>query len=231
VNSPPAGFSLFYSKYLDAGGIAIVGSSKVPDAAFFAAREIVNGMLAARPDIRAAMIANGAYAGIIAESEVTTDIPEHAFLKDDPSTDWDARARGLGGTIWVPITTGAEENLLCDSADPYRNESIFLHEFAHAVMNLGLPFVAGGPAIVSSVGQTYDDAISAGLWANTYAGLNVAEYWAEGVQSWFDANLQAVPTNGVHNAVNTQDELKSYDAGLASLIEQVFGAGWSYSCP
>ena len=59
----------------------------------------------------------------------------------------------------------------------------------------------------------------------------MAEYWAEGVQSWFDANLQAVPTNGVHNAVNTQDELKSYDAGLASLIEQVFGAGWSYSCP
>ncbi|MCH7945771.1 MAG: hypothetical protein IIC73_07140, partial [Armatimonadetes bacterium] len=176
MNSPPGGFSSFYAKYLDAGGIAIVGSSKVPDAAFFAAQEIVNRMLAARPDIRSAMIANGAYAGIMAESEVTTDIPEHAFLKNDSSTDWDARARGLGGTLWVPITTGAEENLLCYSADLYRNESIFLHEFAHAVINLGLPFVAGGPAIVSSVEQAYEEAISAGLWANTYAASNMIEY-------------------------------------------------------
>ena len=28
--------------------------------------------------------------------EVTTDIPEHAYLKDDAHTDWDERARGLG---------------------------------------------------------------------------------------------------------------------------------------
>ena len=36
--------------------------------------------------------------GIMAEypKEVTTDIPEHAYLKNDPYTNWDERARGLG---------------------------------------------------------------------------------------------------------------------------------------
>jgi hypothetical protein len=53
----------------------------------------------------------------MAVSEVATDIPEHRFLADDPEVDWDTRARGLGGTPGVPITTGAEENLLCLAGD------------------------------------------------------------------------------------------------------------------
>ena len=32
----------------------------------------------------------------------------------------------------------------------------------------------------------YDAAVEKGLWENTYAITNKAEYWAEGTQSWFD---------------------------------------------
>ena len=58
-------------------------------------------MLADREDIRRAQYFNGGRIVIMAEYPVekTTDVPEHAFLKNDPKTDWDERARGLGGTL------------------------------------------------------------------------------------------------------------------------------------
>lgn len=63
----------------------------------------------------------------------TTSIPEHRWL--GPS--WDQRARGLGGTLAIPISTGGEENLLCwRNRDRYPNEDIFLHEFSHGIQVL-----------------------------------------------------------------------------------------------
>ena len=53
---------------------------------------------------------------------MTTDIPEHSDLKNDPNTDWDTRARGLGGTLGNPVTTNAEENINCLSWDPWRGQ-------------------------------------------------------------------------------------------------------------
>jgi hypothetical protein len=46
------GVSPFYQKYTDAMGIPAIASEKVPDAALLVARDVVNSMLAARPDIR-----------------------------------------------------------------------------------------------------------------------------------------------------------------------------------
>ena len=68
----------------------------------------VRFMLADREDIRFAQYKNGGRIVIMAEypKEVTTDVPEHAFLKDDTETDWDERARGLGGTLDLPISSG-----------------------------------------------------------------------------------------------------------------------------
>ena len=58
-----------------------------------------------------------------------TSIPEHRHL----GRWWDTRARGLGGTLHIPVSSGAEENLLCYSNDRYRSEDIFLHEFSHGI--------------------------------------------------------------------------------------------------
>ena len=49
--------------------------------------------------------------------EVTTDVPEHAFLASDPNNDWDKRARGLGATMKNPVGSSAEENILCHTDD------------------------------------------------------------------------------------------------------------------
>ena len=73
--------------------------------------------------------------------------------------------------------------MLGNPTDPYNGESIFVHEFAHGIYNLGVTQVDA--TFAGRLQSAYTSAIGAGLWANTYAGSNVAEYWAEGVQSFF----------------------------------------------
>src|SRR5215470_5924253 len=79
IGAPPAslGVDPFYKKYADALGITILSSEKVPDAALLVARDIVIHMLAKRPDLRAEMVKKGMRVGVMAQSETTTDIPEH----------------------------------------------------------------------------------------------------------------------------------------------------------
>ena len=139
------GVDPFYKKYVDAQGIPVISSDKVPDAALLVARDIVNSMLAMRPDLRKAMIARKWRTGVIAEVEMTMDIPEYSRMKrpgasreepvEQADRDYHAnRSRGLGGNP----TTGAEENLLGYPNTRYWGEHIFVHEFAHAIMGGGI---------------------------------------------------------------------------------------------
>jgi hypothetical protein len=58
---------------------------------------------------------------------------------------------------------------------------------------------------------------------------NRAEYWAEGVQSWFGTNRH---DDGEHNHVDTRAELIAYDPDLAKLVAEVFPDNdWSYVRP
>jgi len=50
---------------------------------------------------------------------------------------YDDGCRGVGGTVAVPCTSVGEENLLMVN-DCFHSESIMVHEFAHAVMNIGV---------------------------------------------------------------------------------------------
>ena len=102
-----------------------------------------------------------------------------------------------------------------------------IHEFAHAIHSMGLRTI--DPTFEPRLRKVYEDAKAKGLWKNTYAISNISEYWAEGVQSWFDTNRQ---NDSSHNHVDTRAELKSYDPALAKLVEEVFGDGpWRYVRP
>jgi hypothetical protein len=52
--------------------------------------------------------------------------------------DMDSTTRGLGGTAESPVTSCGEENLLMEDDACYPSENILVHEFGHAVMNIGL---------------------------------------------------------------------------------------------
>ena len=221
----------FYKKYLDGFGVPIVSSEKVEDKAFFVVRNLMERMLSERPDVIEPMIEGKIRVAIMADEEVTTDIPEHADLYEVfPETDWNTRARGLGATLVRPATSVGEENLLGFVGDPYVGESIFIHEFAHTIHEIGI--VSIDPEFMPRLQAAYENAIEAGLWLNTYAATNVYEYWAEGVQSWFNSNLASDPPDGIHNSIDTREELKTYDAVLAELIaEWLSDDEWRYEYP
>jgi hypothetical protein len=218
ISTPPRALKLnpFYKKYTHAHGYPIVASSKVNDYALKEAAYLVDLMLAHRPDVRRVMIQGGSRLVVMAHNEYSTDVPEHSHLK--PKAFWDRRARGLGGSIDDPVCSCGEENLLAYKGDPYHAESILIHEFAHNIHLRGM--IRVDKTFDPRVRKAYKAAMAKGLWKGKYASVNKNEYFAEGVQSWFDNNR---PPDHDHNHVDTRKELKAYDPGLAALCEEVFG--------
>ncbi len=240
ISTPPPDFGVdpFYKKYTDALGIAILSSEKVPDAALLVARDIAIHMLAKRPDLRVEMVKKKMRVGVMAQSESTTDIPEHRDRKkpsrDDPRltpgekanydkpngiasmTDkdyWDRRARGLGGNP----TTCAEENLLGYPGTRYYGENIFVHEFSHAIM--GIAIRTADPTLYAEIQAAYKEAMAKGLWKDHYASTNANEYWAEGTQTWFWSNYEYMDGN---TRVQTPEDLQRYDPRLYALLDRVY---------
>ncbi|MCB1204608.1 MAG: hypothetical protein KDN18_10140, partial [Verrucomicrobiae bacterium] len=221
------GIPAFYTQRIEAHGYPIVASAKVNPYALKEAAYLIDLMLAKRPDVREAMIQSGSRLCILAWNEFTTDQPEFTRLGESPHPAfpsikakdyWDARARGLGGSATDPYCSCGEENLLAYPDDPYSTENILIHEFAHNLHLRGLNNV--DPTFDERLKASYVDAMKKGLWKGKYAGVNHHEYFAEGVQSWFDNNRE---NDHDHNHVNTRDELVDYDPGLASLCREVFG--------
>ncbi len=211
----------FYQKYLAVDTLPVLGSAKVSDAALAEAAWLVRRMLAHRPDVLATLAKKGVRVVVMAYNEYTTDVPEQANMK--PKVFWDRRARGLGGSI---VSCG-EENLLGFPGDPYAAENLLIHEFAHVLHGEGLSEL--DPTFEKRLGELYADAKRRGLWPRTYAITNPSEYWAEGVQSWFDCNRQ---NDSLHCHVDTRPELLQYDPALAKLIADALGTDeWRYRKP
>ena len=223
VTSPPASMHLdhFYKKYLDANGIAITASWRVPDSAMVQAWKIITFMTGGLPkNVLDAMVKVHTRVTVMARYEGTTDVPEHAHLKADTSLNWDVRARGLGGDMELPLTTCAEENLLAYQIDKYHAEDILIHEFAHSIHLIGI--IQVDSTFNSRLEKLLNQAVAQGKYAHTYAKTDIYEYWAEGVQDWFNINAEVPIPDGKHNRLNTRKELKKYDPDLYRLIGQYF---------
>ncbi len=229
VIAPPAALKVdpFHAKSTSAHGFPIVASAAVSDFALLEAAYLVDALLAARPDVRRALIESGARLCILGHDEYTTDLPEFAFLAAAPMEGfpgisgrdfWDARARGTGGSETDPYCSCGEENLLAYDGDPYAAECILIHEFAHVIHLRGMSNV--DPSFDARLRAAYDAAIENGLWKGKYASVNHHEYFAEGVQCWFDNNRV---NDHDHNHVHLRSELLDYDPRLASLCKEVFG--------
>jgi len=230
VIPPPAALKVdpFHTKHTSAHGFPIVASAAVSDFALLEAAYLIDALLAARPDVRRALIESGARLCLLGHDEYTTDLPEFAFLAAAPLEGfpgisgrdfWDARARGTGGSETDPYSSCGEENLLAYDGDPYAAECILIHEFAHVIHLRGMSNV--DPSFDARLLAAYDAAMRDGLWKGKYASVNHHEYFAEGVQCWFDNNRV---NDHDHNHVHLRSELLDYDPRLAALCREVFGA-------
>jgi hypothetical protein len=244
VEAPPAEvvqrFDLdttFYKKYASAGGVPILGSAIVPDEAIVVARDIVTHMLAVRPDLRSDLIARGGRVGVMAITEMTTDIPEQRDWKkptidDRRLTDgeraryyepggiasmtdseyWNRRARGMGGTF----ATCAEENILGYPGTRYYGENILVHEFSHNIMT---SVRRVDPELYAELEEAYREAREKNLYGRHYAANTIAEYWAEGTQWWFWSNYPET-MNG--QRLWSPEDLKRHDPKLFDILSRVY---------
>ena len=237
LSTPPRqlGAEPFYAKHVDAAGIPVLSSARVPDAALLAASDMIEGMLAKRPDLAQWLSQNDYRVAIIAEDEALLDLPDKAHwtrpAPDDPRLTrcerkhyatrigalsdrayWDARARGIGGER----TVGSEEDVLGYPSTRYWGETIFVHEMAH---NILFAIEAIDKPLYAQVEAAYANALSNGLWLNEYATTTIQEYWAEGTQIWFNSN-RLVVVDGVR--ILNHPDLAAYDPELYAVLAQAY---------
>jgi hypothetical protein len=209
----------WYAKYLDADGIPILGSAEVSDAALWRARrDAVMLMRTAPPGVAAHLRSRRNRIVILGLDETVRDIPEFAAAFPDRSQD-ERYWLGFGATESLPITSGTEANLLRG----LNRENVFVHEFGHTVAEQALVML--DPEFTAELSAAYAHAQRTGLWRNTYADDSVIEYWAEGVQTYFNVNRDGpIDGDGVHNDINTRVELELYDAPLFRLLARIYPA-------
>ena len=223
VTTPPDSLHLdpFYAKYVDVNGLPLISSWRVPDSAFVAAHRTLYAMTCMLDSqILDTMIKSNARVAIMARYEGTTDLPEHHYLVNDTSLNWDLRARGLGGTVEEPLTSCAEENVLGYQIDKYHAEDILVHEFSHAIHCIGIIQVY--PDFNKRLQKLYDKAMKSGIIEGTYRTYTIEEYWPEAVQDRFNVNAEMPHPDGKHNWCNTREELKQLDPDLYALLGEFF---------
>ena len=211
----------FYKKYIDVNGMPVAAHGDVADLALQRTYEIVTHMLAGRPDILAAMVSNRTYLIVIGKNQVYTDMPEY---RNHPNPAFqNERVRGTGGN---PTSFG-EENLLSLPIDRYDDESIGVHEFCHTIDSTLRRI---DPTWEQRRSAAWENVRAKGLYFQTYAGSNPAEYWAEVCQSYFDCNRV---NNWNHGPIGHREQLKAYDPMSYELCRSVFNFSpeqdWRYT--
>ncbi|CAJ1964819.1 unnamed protein product [Cylindrotheca closterium] len=234
----------FYVKLIDIAGIPLVASYDVRDAAMLETALLLVKMASKNPHLMDYLKEEQIHFAVIGKDEVITDLPSYSDL--DPQQ-WDY-ARGVGATRWRPVSSCAEEDVLCLSNDPYLDETICVHEHAHTLEGSGgkldsprmIEYNGREQNLDSLLKEVYNDRItdidSAGrpsfLWENTYASSNHEEMWAEGVQSYYNVNREGpAEGDGVHNHIWSRSLLQSYHRELHQVIEAVFPSEVNLECP
>ena len=211
----------FYKKYIDVKGIPVAAAAEVADLALKRTYEIVTHMLAGRPDVLEAMVDRGMYLVIIGKDQVYTDLPENRNARNPDYLN--ERVRGTGG---LPTSFG-EENLLSLPIDRYDDESIAVHEFCHTIDST---LRSIDPTWRDRKDAEYRNAVNKGLYKDTYAIGNSAEYFCEIAQAYFDCNRI---NNWNHGPIGRREQLKIYDPAGYELIRSTFNLSpdqdWRYS--
>jgi hypothetical protein len=201
----------YYSQSISIKGILIKAPGSVSPQALLEAKRIIAMMTEhVRPDILERLVSKQAALAIIPKDQFVTSLPEFSHLSgriDINGNPYDSfKIRGLGAKR-QPVTATSEENLLRLPNDPFKKEDITVHEFAHAIMNLGF-----APDDLLKINALYKNALSKGLYPGTFAMSRVDEFWAELTQSFFSVN----------NEIGGPEQIAEIDNESYRFLEQIY---------
>ena len=186
----------YYNRYIDAGGIAIIGNNAVADKYFLRSRKAVMILTSKHPYLRD--ILQPPFYMVI----YPHNFGEDYFLYMPPEIKKMAHKRFNSNRHFHPGSCSASyfaEGYHLPGADTYikgycyasitkptthvkAGINTFVHEFAH---KLHAAITISDPEFDHKLRKAYTTAIEAGTWKGTYAEENTYEYWAEGVVFWY----------------------------------------------
>ena len=111
-------------------GLAVVTGSFASDKALERTAWTMDSMMMRiDPQVARLMIGKGFRQAVLGSypSENDTSLPEFSHLVQNRMT------RGLGATVYNPIGSNAEEDILCSPSDLYPDEDITVHEVPHTL--------------------------------------------------------------------------------------------------
>jgi hypothetical protein len=252
VTAPPPQFKVdpYYSKFTYAREFPVLGSAHVRDEALLRANDTIRKMFAYRHDVLKALIADGARLVVLARDEKTSDLPEFRDTKDKGGFD---EVRYLDYAPGLKLMVVPEENVLGLPGDPFTGRCMVVSVFARALYR-----VTGLRPVVSDfdqrrdkqqyelrvkrldvefdrrLGKAYDAGLGKGLWKGTAAARDHVEYWAAGVEAYFDAAGDGQPPVG-GRPVTTREALQAYDPDLYALVDETMAyrehVDWRFKRP
>ncbi|WP_328473273.1 hypothetical protein OHA21_12070 [Actinoplanes sp. NBC_00393] len=206
----------WYGRYVDAWGLPVFGPHHIQDATLQRMRDQLGTLLWTYPhwpvpeldrrNVRLVVVARG---------ERMSAVPD---VRQRFGTSLDDRYwGGFGATDSFPLSVSTESNVL----DGQGGENVFVHEFGHTLHLMSLRYV--DPGFTPELTSAWNAARRAGRWANTYAGSNIDEYFAEGIQSYFGVNHRGpAGGDGVHNDISNRVALQAYDRPLFTLLDRIY---------
>jgi alpha-glucosidase len=238
VIAPPARFKVdpYYTKFTWAREFVVLGSKHVSDEALLTANDNIRKMFAYRHDILKALIEDGARLVVLGRKEKLSDLPEFKATRSEEGLDL---VRYLDFDTRRKLMVVPEENVLGLKEEPFAGRCMVVSVFARALY----PVTAQRPVIEgferrrdrqqyelrvkrldvefdSKLKKAYEKAMSASLWRGTPAARDRVEYWATGVECYFDAVGAGYAPNGADRPITTREALKAYDAELCALVDE-----------
>ncbi|MDE0087482.1 MAG: hypothetical protein OXU23_17300 [Candidatus Poribacteria bacterium] len=173
----------YYTKSIDAGGIAIVGPDRVEDKYFHWARDAVRIMTSKHPELREGLLSKHQrfYMVIVDQSTEFFNLPENQtnslVLDESLPREQAYRAGGCDAHWGTHIPSG-----MCWSI---MNPRVFIHEFAHA---LEFQIWHLRPGFRERLKKIYEEQlaeIGEERASQVHIMTNTHEHWANGVEWWF----------------------------------------------
>lgn len=172
----------YYTKYIDVGGIAVIGTELVRDAFFLKARDEILIMTDAYPGIRQALAGETGFRMILVHAgfENPYYIPEARYLAHNFNL-------GIAWCVEGYCVARVDESIGSDGILYAGIGGIFHHEFAHAIHDAFLKDPGLFPNFAKRLQAAYDEGLQTPAFRNApdnYWWVDVGEFWAEASRMW-----------------------------------------------
>jgi hypothetical protein len=250
VVAPPARLMIdpYYTKFTYAREFPVLGSPLVSDEALLKANDTIRKLFAYRHDLLKALIADGARLVVLGRNEALASLPE--FAQSRALAGFDA-LRCCDYSTERKLLVVPEEHVLGLANDPFPGRSLVISQFAKALYQVTGMRPVDPDFEKQRQRQQYElrvkrldiefdrrletlfgEARERELWKGTPAARDRGEYWATGVEAYFNAVGSGLAPLGAERPITSREALKAYDSGLFSLVDETMAyqghADWRY---